>query len=188
MSRTTLSVDSISPPGFNAPAAGFEQPFAMLAACHERIERTLRLLLKLVDHVATRGVDAQARSAASDVLRYFNIAAPLHHQDEELHVFPQLIARGDVALSAQVRTMQLDHRQMEKLWSELRPCLVALTTVDGAEIDVLHFGSMSRAFANVYASHLQTEEEVLFPAAAKLKTLYQLQDMDDEMRRRRTTS
>jgi len=159
----------------------------MLEACHERVTRTLRLLLKLVDHVANRGVDAQARSAAIDVLRYFNIAAPLHHQDEELHVFPLLLAQGDPVLSAQVRTMQSDHRQMEALWSELRPGLVALTATDGAEIDVLQLGSTSRAFVDVYALHMHTEEAVLFPAAASLTTQDQLQDMGYEMRRRRTT-
>ena len=182
-----MPVGNISPPGFNAPAASFEQPFAMLDACHERVERTLRLLLKLVEHVAIRGVDAQARSAASDVLRYFNIAAPLHHQDEELHVFPLLLAQGDTALSAQVRAMQSDHRQMERLWSELRPCLVALSEGDGAATDVPQLRQMACAFSDLYASHLQTEQEVLFPAAAQLKTPHQLQDMGDEMRRRRTT-
>ena len=187
MSRTTVPVDSISPPGLNTPAAGFEQPFAMLEACHERVGRTLRLLLKLVDHVANGGVDAQARSAASDVLRYFDIAAPLHHQDEELHVFPALLAHGDALLIAQVRTMQSDHRRMDTLWRELRPHLVALTATGGAEIDGVALRSMSRAFADVYASHLQSEEEVLFPAAAQLKTTDQLQDMGDEMRLRRTT-
>ena len=34
-------------PGFNTPAVGFEQPFAMLEACHERVERTLTLLSRL---------------------------------------------------------------------------------------------------------------------------------------------
>ena len=159
----------------------------MLEACHERVARTLRLLLKLVEHVANGGVDAQARSAASDVLRYFDIAAPLHHQDEELHVFPLLLAHGDALLNAQVNTMQSDHRRMDTLWGELRPHLVALTATGGAEIDVVALRSMSRAFADVYASHLQTEEEVLFPAAAQLKTPGQLQDMGNEMRLRRTT-
>ena len=143
MSRTTLPVDSISLPGFSAPGAGFEQPFAMLEACHERVARTLRLLLKLVDHVANGGVDAQARSAASDVLRYFNVAAPLHHQDEELHVFPLLLAHGDALLNAQVNTMQSDHRRMDTLWGELRPHLVALTATGGADM-LLSFLSVWR--------------------------------------------
>ena len=30
-------------PGHSAPAAGFEEPFEMLATCHERVERMLAL-------------------------------------------------------------------------------------------------------------------------------------------------
>ena len=34
-------------PGVNAPGVGFEDPFAMLQACHERVQRTLALLERL---------------------------------------------------------------------------------------------------------------------------------------------
>ena len=62
-------------PGFNAPAVGFEQPFAMLEACHERVQRTLTLLQRLRAHVREHGADVPAQQAARDVLRYFDIAA-----------------------------------------------------------------------------------------------------------------
>lgn len=188
MSSTTIPVSGISPPGFNAPAAGFDQPFEMLSACHERVERTLRLLKKLVDHVEKNGCDEQARSAANDVLRYFDIAAPLHHDDEELHVFPLLLAQGDVALSARVRRMQADHEHMNKVWSELRIPLVALANTAGADVSLTKLRQKSQAFCDVYASHLETEELVLFPAAARLKKPDELQRMGDDMRRRRTSS
>ncbi|RYF75253.1 MAG: hemerythrin domain-containing protein, partial [Comamonadaceae bacterium] len=86
MATTSASAREI--PGFNAPGVGFEQPFAMLEACHERVQRTLALLGRLRGHVQAHGADEPARQAARDVLRYFDIAAPLHHEDEELHVFP----------------------------------------------------------------------------------------------------
>ena len=40
-------------PGFNAPSVGFEQPFAMLEACHERVQRTLALLQR--QHAGQQG-------------------------------------------------------------------------------------------------------------------------------------
>ena len=61
-------------PGFSAPGVGFEQPFAMLQACHERVLRTLALLARLRTHVLQHGVDDDARQAARDVQRYFDIA------------------------------------------------------------------------------------------------------------------
>ena len=43
-------------PGFNTPAVGFEQPFAMLEACHERVERTLTLLSRLRSYLREQAV------------------------------------------------------------------------------------------------------------------------------------
>ncbi|MEQ1661023.1 MAG: hemerythrin domain-containing protein, partial [Hylemonella sp.] len=93
----------------------------MLAACHERVQRSLDLLGRLVDYIGKQGHDAQTRSAAADVLRYFDLAAPLHHQDEELHVFPLLLAQGDAALRTAVQQLQADHLRMGELWAAVRP-------------------------------------------------------------------
>ena len=82
-----------SVPGLRSPGVGFEQPFEMLDACHDRGRRTLELMGKLQTHLQTHGCDDSARQAARDVQRYFDIAAPLHHQDEELHIFPALRER-----------------------------------------------------------------------------------------------
>ena len=106
-------------PGFSAPAVGFEQPFAMLEACHERVQRTLALLARLRAHVRQHGADTDARQAARDVLRYFDIAAPLHHQDEELHVFPLLRAQASPEVQALVQRLQQDHLAMTADWARL---------------------------------------------------------------------
>ena len=87
------------------PAAGFDQPFEMLAACHERAARMLDLLARLLPHLASQGCDEQARQAARDVMRYFDLAGPAHHEDEERHVFPLLQASPDPAAQALVATI-----------------------------------------------------------------------------------
>ena len=66
-----------------APGAGFDQPFEMLLACHERVERMLGLLERLAQHLAEHGCTPDAAQAARDVMRYFDIAGPAHHEDEE---------------------------------------------------------------------------------------------------------
>ena len=38
-----MSTGRIGLPGFSSPAAGFDEPFAMLDACHERVRRSLGL-------------------------------------------------------------------------------------------------------------------------------------------------
>jgi hypothetical protein len=79
-------------PGHRSPSVGFEAPFEMLSACHERVERMLALLIKLRHHLSAHGWDDQAAKAATDVMRYFELAAPHHHLDEEMHVFPAILA------------------------------------------------------------------------------------------------
>ena len=126
-----------------SPAAGFEQPFEMMAACHERLLRTLGLLERLRAHVARHGADPQAQQAARDVMRYFDMAAPQHHLDEEMHVFPALIERGDPPMLALVARLQQDHLQMEARWRMVRAILErvahadipAVPAPDASEID-----------------------------------------------------
>ncbi len=105
-----------SPPGFDSPAVGFDQPFEMLEACHDRVRRSLALLGRLLAYLSDHPHDAQSRSAARDVLRYFELAAPLHHQDEERHVFPRLAGDADAALTDAVARLRADHARMESLW------------------------------------------------------------------------
>jgi hypothetical protein len=73
---TRIPLTQISPPGHRAPSAGFEAPFEILAACHERVERMLALIQRLQQHLQDTGCDDSARQAARDVMRYFDLAAP----------------------------------------------------------------------------------------------------------------
>jgi hemerythrin-like domain-containing protein len=172
-------------PGFDSPAVGFEQPFEMLAACHERVRRSLALLERLLAHVENHGHDDRTRSAAVDVLRYFDLAAPLHHQDEERHVFPALADSSDAELAAAVAGLRRDHLGMESLWAELRQTLLAWSQpgVQGGAGAALR--AQASAFAAIYASHLRTEEEIVFPAARSRISEAELCSMSADMAQRR---
>ncbi len=156
-------------PGFHSPAASFERPHDMLLACHERVQRSLDLLGRLVEHIDRHGHDASSRSAAHDVLRYFNLAAPLHHQDEELHLFPALLAQGEPTMVAAVQHLQQDHATMERLWSAVKTVLDqwkdAQTQTPGpttAERNAI------ADFRAIYPQHVALEEATVFPAAFAL--------------------
>lgn len=171
-------------PGFGDAAVGFDTPFEMLSACHERVLRSLALLGRLQDYLRGHPCDDSARQAARDVLRYFDIAAPLHHEDEELHVFPPLLERGSAAAVAAVRRLQQDHEAMSANWRAARALLLALA--EGAQEA---FGAQDEAvlerFASVYAEHIRIEEEEVYPAARALLAPGVVQAMGTEMRRRR---
>lgn len=177
---------TISLPGHSAPGVGFEAPFEMLDACHERVERMLRLLGKIRDHVKAHGPDPQARDAARDVMRYFDQAGPHHHEDEERHVFPPLLAQRDPAVLAVVIRLKQDHREMAVMWALARAALMAL--VDAGEgwpgfsaEDEQRFD----AYDALYRRHLLDENEVVYPAARSVVRGEALQAMGAEMMGRR---
>ena len=173
-------------PGFESPAVGFDQPFEMLMACHDRVRRSLTLLERLMAHVGTRGHDQHSRSAAADVLRYFELAAPLHHQDEELHLFPALSGSGLEGLGETVEGLLSDHRHMETLWMSLAVLLRDWLRPDAAlPADDIALDRL-QAFTGLYAAHLQTEEDIVFPAARARMDAPALMRMSADMQRRRT--
>lgn len=150
------------------PAVGFELPFEMLGACHERVERTLRLLERLAQHLQAQGEVGPAQSAARDILRYFDLAAPLHHEDEEKHVFPPLIAGPDPAVAALARALQQEHGQLAQAWQALR---VDLQQVGQATSPwpLSESGAQTwQAFADQYRAHLQREDQLVYPVAQAL--------------------
>jgi hemerythrin-like domain-containing protein len=167
-----------------SPAAGFEQPFEMLEACHERVHRMLALLVRLREHLAKQGADVQAQQAARDILRYFDQAAPQHHLDEELHVFPPLLAQADAETVAVVTRLQQDHRQMESRWEAARQVLLRIAegALDqpGAEDN-----EALDAFAGLYDSHIEAEERIAYPAAQGVLDETARTAMGQEMMRRR---
>jgi hemerythrin-like domain-containing protein len=142
--------------------AGFDDPLEMLLACHRRIERQLESVKRLRAHIASSGVDAEASSAAQAILKYFLGAAPNHHADEELDLFPLLERRitdpGERARFHAFREqLEADHRELAAAWSRLRKPLEAIGEglVRILPEDDVH------AFAAGYAHHIVTEETAL---------------------------
>jgi hemerythrin-like domain-containing protein len=160
-----------------APAAGFDEPFEMLAACHERVERMLVLLERLAEHLKQHGADSPARDAARDVMRYFDTAAPHHHEDEERHVLPALRAQGQGALADRIHA---DHEVMAVAWARLRQDLHALAE-GRVQRDAAHW----RDFAALYRAHIALEDDDAYPLAAAAIDAPTRRAIGDEMARRR---
>lgn len=172
-------------PGFSSPAAGPEAPLEMLAACHIRIERQCSTLKRLAAHLADRGATEEARSAAASIVRYFDSAAVQHHADEEQDLFPALIesmAGSDaVCLRGLTEGLSADHRELEARWQRLRGMLENVLAGDAAALDA----EAVEAFVDLYALHLQREEDELLPMAARLLGDDDLTRIGRAMRERR---
>ena len=164
-----------------APASGFDQPFEMLIACHERVRRMLDLLERLAAHLPQHGCDAQAAEAARDVMRYFDQAAPAHHEDEERHVLPLLRAAGEDAFAAQI---EQEHHELRRRWVELRRALAEVEARQWVGSDAADYAPWHQ-FARLYRAHAAAEEAHAFALARAALDVEALRAMGREMAQRR---
>ncbi|MBB5503299.1 hemerythrin domain-containing protein [Paraburkholderia sp. MM5384-R2] len=166
--------------------AGFDEPFDMLTACHERVGRMSMLLEGLARHLDECGADADAAQAARDITRYFDVAGPAHHEDEERHLFPALISQGLPAEVAIIEKLQREHLAMSEQWKTLRLDLDQL--VQGRWPVNMSTEAFARwaTFAALYRDHMATEETQVYPAARQLSDDTARAGMGYEMARRRS--
>jgi hemerythrin-like domain-containing protein len=176
---------SINLPGHAAPAAGFEVPLEMLAACHGRVQAQCATLQRLLPHIAAKGADRAAQEAATAVMRYFDTAAVHHHADEEQDLFPALLeamAGSDaVCIRDLTRTLAAEHRLLEQHWRALRTALAAVAAGDATLLKP----ALVQDFVALYAGHIAREEAELLPMAARLLDAATLDGVGRAMRQRR---
>lgn len=169
-------------------APGFDQPIAVLKHCHERIRKQLATLDKLLPHLATpacaAGADEQARQAAQAIIKYFDKAAHLHHNDEEQDLLPMLqaTAQGQDAelLVTLVPQILAEHTTMDALWQDLHE---QLKGIEGGATE-LSAGIVHR-FVDSYTRHMQTEETQIAPMALRLFSPQQMTALGNAMQARR---
>jgi pyridoxamine 5'-phosphate oxidase len=166
-------------------APDFDQPVAVLKHCHGRIRKQLATLEKLLSHLPEHGADQQARQAAAAVLKYFEKAAHLHHDDEEQDLIPMLraVAQGEDAatLQALAPVILQDHKDMDAMWQDLHEQLTAIATGAGAQLSA----SMVQRFSQRYLSHMEREEGTMAPMALRLFSPQQMAQLGQAMQRRR---
>lgn len=166
-------------------APGLDQPLEVLSACHSRMQTQLQTLDRLVRWLPEHGADDDARRAAANVMRYFDTAAVNHHQDEEDSLFPLLFERVSTAGRPRLRRLvdwiRQDHAEMSTAWQRLRAPLVAIAAGESAELDADEVAN----FASRYHSHIDREDNELFPYAAQLLTAADLSRLSEQMVARR---
>jgi hemerythrin-like domain-containing protein len=181
-----MSQIKVNLPGFQSPAVGYDEPFEMLIVCHERVQRMLDLLDRARMHALTKGCDANLNSAFTDVMRYFDLAAPQHHLDEELHVFPIVLAKGNQSQKELVAVLIQDHETMAHLWQSVRSILSeVLQTPRDLPVFSHRDNALIDDFRNAYAKHISNEELSIYPASTEYMTQNDFASMSEEMKVRR---
>jgi|SRR5512134_2482199 iron-sulfur cluster repair protein YtfE (RIC family) len=144
---------------------GFDDPLRVMQALHVRLEQRAALFARLAEHVRQHGSDADARATAGHVMRCFDEDCPMHHEDEEIDLFPLLRAAASPAEAARaeilITALLAQHQDMHAAFAAVRPQLAAiadgrLATLDPALVDRLH---------TLCLEHVELEELELFPFA-----------------------
>ena len=168
---------------FGGPQASPADPLGWIDACHARIEARLSILERLEAHHAAHGADAELAQAVEGIVRYFDEAAPNHHADEDVDLFPRLrrhaLARGDDGVVAAIDEAGAAHGPLEAAWDALRPGLLAIDaggTPDRRTIE---------AFASAYREHITLESDVILVAARRWLDEDECREIGAAMARRR---
>ncbi|MBP6562918.1 MAG: hemerythrin domain-containing protein [Neisseriaceae bacterium] len=141
----------------NGPAVTFNEPIELLKACHGKVTRFSQDLLALPAYVAQHGVNAVVVAAITQIRHYFNLGAKLHHQDEEVNLFPLLIKYAPHT-QTQVQALLCDHQRLDRAWQGVEASLLQLLHQPHTDLSLLS------AFAQAYADHI-AREEPLFAVA-----------------------
>ena len=141
-------------------AAGFDDPLAMLVACHGRIRKQLATLARLERHLPEHGHDADARAAARAIMRYFDSAAVHHHEDEEQSLMPRVLERAPDARALALRLAH-EHALLAGRWRSLRPLLSGIACGQRAALPP----RLVRDVTAAYEAHIELEEAEMIPLA-----------------------
>ena len=153
------------------PRPGFEEPVDILNSCHEKVRHFASLTIRLRDYLHKVGIDNTATEAATRIRRYFNVAAALHHQDEEIDLFPSLLAlkEGVIShaakdvLSQAISSLAREHDTLGEAWIQIDRWLQSVEAGQAAPepacVDL---------FAHAYTRHADREENEIYPYAKYL--------------------
>ena len=158
----------------------FDDPLAVLRACHDRMLAQCDTLEKLATHIADKGADAEARSAVGKVVNYFSTSAVHHHQDEEQDLFP-LLNRQSLKLADLIHRLRTQHEALDAAWQTLladlkKPFELADNPDFPAHVD---------EFCRLYREHIDLENRELLGIARHILSSRQLRDIGDAMAKRR---
>lgn len=131
----------------------WDEPIEMLYACHGRVKQFCRQLQLLPDYLTQHGLNQAVKNDVQQILNYFNQAAPLHHDDEELDFFPALVKKLPETQQA-INELESQHDALHKNWDELRSKLMALLNGEISNIEP----ELIKRFVSGYDFHISIEE------------------------------
>ena len=176
------------PVQIGSKASDFSDPTGLMSDCHRRIEMFLNTL-KAAGDLNGRQLAEDERRALDAALRYFREAAPKHNADEEESLFPRLRCVSDPEVQsalADVARLEQEHRWAAPLHAEVDRLGQQWLLEGRLAADQVHaFQSAVGKLDSMYRTHIEFEDRVLFPLAARVLASEQRAEVAQEMAKRR---
>ena len=169
----------------------FTDPLGLLVHCHQKIAGQLEILERAAEELYSADIHSSRRifEAVEAACRHFATAGLKHTEDEESSLFPRLREKGGAGgedVLAAMAELETQHRTAEKLHSQFDAFVTTLPrdgSADGRELDC--FSAMVAELTALYRPHLQLENNLVFPVAARVLPVTEIQALGQEMRARR---
>lgn len=165
------------------PDAGFEDPIGMLKDCHRRIEQFLGILCVVAERAQGRAMTGEEAAAVQAAVTYFRVGGKRHNADEEESLFPRMRAGGD---AADMGELEHDHRDAAAVHARVEE-IYADWLAEGA-LDAEKQQELTAAtegLRRLYTAHIEREETVVFPRAARTLGAEAIAEMGREFQARR---
>lgn len=158
------------------------EPIEMLYACHGKVKRFCKQLQILPTYLAENGINQAVKNDVQQILTYFNVSAPLHHEDEEKDFFPALVAVYPKA-QENIDALESQHISLHQAWDELAVQLTELLEDKRSVIDE----ELIKRFVSGYDVHIPLEEP-LFELGKIHLSEEKLSEIGQVMARRRNVN
>lgn len=132
----------------------------LLLACHARIRRHARLALTIGARMELPL--GEVMGVATQCLRYFSEALPLHVRDEEDSLAPRLAGRSE-SLDATLAQMRAQHFAHEVLLDVMTEALRAVLAEPASAQHRRRLADAAATLETDLEAHLSLEEAALFP-------------------------
>jgi len=163
------------------PSSDKEDAISLLLGCHQRIRHFTEVALRLAQNPEAPVSDRS--EAARSVLRYFQVALPLHEADENESIYPRLRRKlPPGALADANEAMVRQHTEIDAVIAELIPQWQSVAAAAGQPPELL---SRTSHLQQLWDVHLSVEEEHVVPALRQHLTADDLNAIRNEMSVRR---
>lgn len=130
---------------------------------HQLVQQFIAELQEMLDDLMAGEPSNQQKKLLEKIVHFFDKEMSEHHLEEERHIFPLLLSKGDPQLNEAVRLLKADHEELRVGWQALKGCLELLSCSVAVEPSTLRvcFDNYSQCFAR----HLTREESIQFAPA-----------------------